>query len=870
MKKGNTESEHTVELSLKNEIIALIVLFVSIFFIFSIFSYTPADRSFFNSVSSQKTVENYGGPFGAQVAAFVFNTFGYGSYIVILYMLFITAYFLMNKTIPNMLSKNSGYIMLIIAFSSFLAVVKPLSEIDGVKAVKTGGIIGHFLGEFMRGEIKTAFAALFYLIFIAIGLVLVARISLRNLSNTLFKQLIKIYAWTTARIQSHYEKRQALKRARKIGEKYNLIPQTPEKPGKEEKKKRRDKDTDNDAEKNLQPRKADIPDSADGKEWTFNSTERLQEAFPGDETETSPYALYTEPSLDEKPLNNDFSDTGDITGIPGLPVFSDAMPVPRNPHPSHDSPIAHEPQAPHHSLESGVNREKARIAREPSRLPEEGSLFADFEAQLADIAGYRPPPLSYLDAPGERSKIDIRELEEKKLELSQRMSEFRIKGVITEYIPGPVITTYEFVPDTGVKVKDVTALSEDLALVAKAQYVRIERILGKRAIGIEIPNKKREVIHLREVLESRAYQESRSPLTIGLGKTKSGDIFISDLREMPHLIIAGATGSGKSVAVHSMLLSILFKASPEEVKLVLIDPKRVEMALYNTLPHLLTPVVVNTKFAKNALDWAVFEMEERYKKLALLQVRNLEQYNKKIDLLKQSDDPILDDIEKVEKLPYVVFVIDEFADLMMECGKDIETGVARIAQKARAVGIHLILATQRPSIDVITGTIKNNFPSRIALAVPSKHDSRTIIDVMGAEKLLGNGDMLFLPPKTATLVRLHCAYVSEEEILRVIHYLSKMGRPKFDTSVVKPKAESELTGDDDLDEMFFEAAEVVIATGQASASYLQRKMSIGYARAGRLIDQLQKFTVVSAPDTKNRREILMTLAELDELKKNGQ
>ncbi len=511
-------------------------------------------------------------------------------------------------------------------------------------------------------------------------------------------------------------------------------------------------------------------------------------------------------------------------------------------------------------------KQKKRVMRKPSGLLEKGSLFADFEEEISQSAKYKPPPLSFLDAPTARSQIDFKELEDKREELMQRMDEFRIRGEIVEYTPGPVITTYEFVPDTGVKVRDVTNLAEDLALVAKAQYVRIERILGKKAIGIEIPNKKREIIHLREILESEDYQNSQFPLTIGLGKTKSGEIFVSDLREMPHLIIAGATGSGKSVAIHSLLLSILYKSSPDEVKLVLIDPKRVELALYNQLPHLLTPVVVNTKIAKNALDWSVFEMEKRYKKLALLQVRSVSQYNRKLELMLQTEDETLDKLEDTEKLPYIVIVIDEFADLMLEATKDIENNVARIAQKARAVGIHLILATQRPSTDVITGTIKNNFPSRIALAVPSKHDSRTIIDIMGAEKLLGNGDMLFLPPKTATLVRLHCAYVSEEEILRVVNYLSKLGRPKFNTEVVRPKLEEEGAAlDNDLDDMFFEAAEVVILTGQASASFLQRKMSIGYARAGRLIDQLHANGVVSAPDSKNKRDILMTSEDLEEL-----
>ncbi|MBN2344909.1 MAG: DNA translocase FtsK 4TM domain-containing protein [Candidatus Aminicenantes bacterium] len=512
--------------------------------------------------------------------------------------------------------------------------------------------------------------------------------------------------------------------------------------------------------------------------------------------------------------------------------------------------------------------ERKAPVRKPSRLPEESGIFPELEPELQPDRRYQAPPLTYLDAPTQKSQIDIDELEEKKLELSQRLQEFRIHGEISEYTPGPVITTFEFVPDVGVKVKDVASLTEDLALVVKAQYVRIERILGKKAIGIEIPNKKRETIHLRELLETPQYKHSSSPLTLALGKTTSGDIFISDLKEMPHLLIAGATGSGKSVTIHSIILSILYKSSPRNVKFIMIDPKRIELAIYNTLPHLLTPVVVNPKLAKNALDWAVFEMENRYRKLATLQVRNIEQYNKKLEMLVQSEDEDLEQLEDKEPIPYIVIIIDELADLMLVSAREIEDDIMRLAQKARAIGIHLILATQRPSIDVITGTIKNNFPSRIALAVPSKHDSRTIIDQVGAEKLLGNGDMLFLPPKTATLIRLHSAFVSEPETVRVVNTLSKQGKPEFNTQIVRHSAQREEQNEEQaLDELFFEAAETIISTGQASASYLQRKLSVGFARAGRLIDQLQEQGVISPANSRNQREILMTLDELRNLRK---
>jgi len=781
MKKGSKNqnsqpSENSNELSLKNEIIGILFLFTSIFLLFSVFSFTPTDPSFFNNTQNPH-VENYGGRFGAQTAALIFTLFGFSSYILLFYLLFISGFFMFNKKIPNIITKSFGYLLLLLSFSSFLSSIKPYIEISGEK-IKSGGIAGFFIAEFFIAQVKEAFSALLFLLLIIIALILVAKFSLRKILLFLAAWTSKFLVWAGSLAKKKYAEYLKSRELKRIREKY----ETDDEPG-----DRREKDG------------RLFPDS--------------------DFVRERPFRDKTDGDRDK--------------------LFKD--------------------------------KQKKQAVREPSRLPEETSLFADLVSDTSNPTGYQPPPLSYLDAATEKSKIDYKELEDKKEELKIRLTEFRIRGDIVEYTPGPVITTYEFVPDTGVKVKDVTSLAEDLALVAKAQYVRIERILGKKAIGIEIPNKKREIIHLREVLESEDYQNSRSPLTIALGKTKSGEIYISDLREMPHLIIAGATGSGKSVAIHSILLSILYKASPDEVKLVLIDPKRVELALYNTLPHLLTPVVVNTKLARNALDWAVFEMENRYKKLALLQVRSLDQYNKKLELMKQTEDELLDKLEESEKIPYIVIVIDEFADLMMESQREIETDIARIAQKARAVGIHLILATQRPSIDVITGTIKNNFPSRIALAVPSKHDSRTIIDVMGAEKLLGNGDMLFLPPKTASLVRLHCAFVSEEETLRVVNYLSRLGRPKFNTQVVKARKEEENSEEkeNEMDELFYEAAETVISTGQASASYLQRKMSIGYARAGRLIDQLQYFSVVSASDNKNKREILMTLDELFELRKQS-
>ncbi len=514
------------------------------------------------------------------------------------------------------------------------------------------------------------------------------------------------------------------------------------------------------------------------------------------------------------------------------------------------------------------NRRGTKIQEKEPAPDEDNLLFKEFKDEIKKRSGYLPPPISYLDQIEQKCSFDQKELEEKKIELLQSLADFEISGKIQNYTPGPVITTYEFVPDPGVKIKDVASLTEDLALQVKAQYVRIERILGKNAIGIEIPNKKREKIQLREIIESPYFQNASSPLTIALGKNTAGDIYITDLREMPHLLIAGATGMGKSVCIHTIILSIIYKSSPRTVKFILIDPKRVELVIYNALPHLLTNVINNPQQAYNALDWAVNEMEKRYRYLATLQVRNLEQFNKKIELLMQNEEE-LENLEIKEKMPYIVIIIDELADLMITSGHEIEENIALLAQKARAVGIHLILATQRPSVDVLRGSIKNNFPSRIAFYVPTKTDSRTIIDQIGADKLLGDGDMLFLPPKTASIIRLHGAYVSETEVLRIVNYLAKQEKPQFNTQITfrsSKKNEQNADEDKDFDALFIKAAELIIATGQASATFLQRKLNIGFPRAGRLIDQLEAAGIISPPNNRNQRDVLISAEEFQEWK----
>jgi len=474
---------------------------------------------------------------------------------------------------------------------------------------------------------------------------------------------------------------------------------------------------------------------------------------------------------------------------------------------------------------------------------------------------YVMPPLTLLDAAKEAHKIDERELMEAAKLLEEKCREFSVEGTVVQIHPGPVVTTYEFKPDAGVKYNRITGLQDDLCLAMKAESIIIDRIPGKSTVGIQIPNATREPISLRELLESDTYTRSASRLTMALGKTIHGEPIVSDLATMPHLLIAGSTGAGKSVSVNAMLTSVLFRASPEEVRFIMIDPKRLELGMYEDIPHLMTPVVVDPKQATNALRWAVREMEERYKILAKQGVRNIEQYNRNVKAMlaelkdAQKEAAEAEVGEPLKTLPFIIVIIDELADLMMVAGKEVEESIARLAQMARAVGIHLILATQRPSVDVITGLIKANLPARIAFRVASKIDSRTILDGNGAEALLGKGDMLYLPPASSRFVRIHGPYISEQETARLCSFLRKQGKPVYDTSITAEEKTAEKL-EFEKDDLYDEAARIVVSSGQASISYLQRRLRIGFSRAARLIDMMENDGVVSSA-TNGKREVLV-------------
>ncbi|HXD72613.1 MAG TPA: DNA translocase FtsK 4TM domain-containing protein [Vicinamibacterales bacterium] len=476
------------------------------------------------------------------------------------------------------------------------------------------------------------------------------------------------------------------------------------------------------------------------------------------------------------------------------------------------------------------------------------------------------PPLALLDAGKSERKIDERELMERARLLEEKCREFAVEGSVVQIHPGPVVTTFEFKPEAGIKYSKITGLSDDLCLAMQAESVLIDRIPGKSTVGIQIPNATREGISLRELLESEAYHKVTSKLAIALGKTIHGEPYVSDLATMPHLLIAGSTGAGKSVGMNVMITSILYRSTPDDVRMIMIDPKRLELGMYEDIPHLLTPVVVDPKQASNALRWAVREMEERYKTLAAVGVRNIDQFNRNAAAALEAKEKMPNGDEP-KKLPFIVVVIDELADLMMVAGNEVEESIARLAQMARAVGIHLILATQRPSVDVITGLIKANMPSRISFRVQSKIDSRTILDSNGAEQLLGRGDMLFLPPASSRFVRIHGPYISEQESARLASFLKKQGKPTYDETIT---AEEKTAGPDgmefDKDELYDEAARIVVSSGQASISYLQRRMRIGFSRAARLVDMMEMEGLVSGAAGGKAREVLVDksyFAEVD-------
>ena len=487
-------------------------------------------------------------------------------------------------------------------------------------------------------------------------------------------------------------------------------------------------------------------------------------------------------------------------------------------------------------------------------------------AMVVEDENYEYPPIEILSKPDKKTlKGGAKALTETATKLQKTLYSFGVSAKVENVSVGPAITRYELKPAEGVRVSKIANLADDIALNLAAETIRIEApIPGKQAVGIEVPNKEKEAVHLREVLESEAFQDNKSKLTVALGKDVAGNVQLADIAKMPHVLIAGSTGSGKSVCINTIITSIIYNSKPSEVKMVMVDPKVVELSVYNGIPHLLIPVVTDPKKAAGALAWAVQEMDNRYNLFATKGVRDLKGYNKAIE--KE---------EGIGQLPQIVIIVDELADLMMVAAKDVEEAICRLAQKARAAGMHLVIATQRPSVDVITGLIKANVPSRIAFAVSSQVDSRTILDSVGAEKLLGKGDMLFFPSGAPKPVRVQGAFVSDDEVEKIVDFVKQNGTATYSEDILERiennnKTEKELmqeqAEDDETDPFLMEAIDAVVEQGQASTSFIQRRFKVGYARAGRIIDQMEERGIISGYQGSKPREVLITKERLEELK----
>ncbi|WP_374564502.1 DNA translocase FtsK [Nitrosomonas sp.] len=536
-----------------------------------------------------------------------------------------------------------------------------------------------------------------------------------------------------------------------------------------------------------------------------------------------------------------------------------------------------------HVREKAVETEKKRIENIPhlhieppaATIVKSQRIVKEKQPSLfSDLPDSPLPPLHLLDEPEKNFEVLSKEtLEFTSRLIERKLKEFGVDVKVVAAFPGPVITRYEIEPAVGVKGNQVINLVKDLARALSVASIRVvETIPGKTSMGLEIPNPKREIVRLQEILGSQVYADSASPLTIALGKDISGRPIVSDLAKMPHALVAGTTGSGKSVAINAVILSLVYKATPEQTRLILIDPKMLELSVYEGIPHLLTPVVTDMREAANALRWCVNEMERRYKLMSALGVRNLAGYNQKIRDAAKTEEPVVNPLlppeqepEYLQELPLIVVVIDELADLMMVAGKKVEQLIARLAQKARASGIHLLLATQRPSVDVITGLIKANIPTRVAFQVSSKIDSRTILDQMGAEALLGQGDMLYLPPGSGYPQRVHGAFVADHEVHKVVEYLKEHGEPDYIEEILQSSdEESDANGAADLkkppsgesDPLYDEAVAIVVKTRRASISLVQRNLRIGYNRAARLIEDMERAGLVSAMQSNGNREVL--------------
>jgi DNA segregation ATPase FtsK/SpoIIIE, S-DNA-T family len=826
----------------QNEIIAIALCALGLLLALCLLSYRPNDPSW-NTAAPAET-HNLVGRVGANVADLLFQSVGLAAYLLPLLLLAAAWRRFRTRRIRAPLSRIIGLITLVLAASALLALSSLGPLID--KSFRPGGVAGTLIAEVFASALNTVGASVLLVALALTGLLLATNFSFvrawEHLGSAFgnrfqfFRGLPERFgSWRAERRKRALERVEMRQAARAEREALRV-----------ESRRETDKTGAERVAEFMQETSAETsqPLSASAAIQRNAAASQTATAQPDSSEAETMTAKSARASLSPE----DGSSTEQpVVGKRGATAASARKAAPQGTDDAEVEEMVREASVVRTEVEEEVNsgsesKSGARARRAP--VP-------------AGFDDYRMPELEFLKAPPPHNEQADEELLGLATRLAEKCREFNVTGQIKHICPGPVVTTYEFKPDPGVKYSRVTGLVDDLCLALKAESIRIDRMPGKPHVGIEVPNPERETIHLREVIESRQYRESESKITIALGKTIDGLNYVADLARMPHLLIAGATGTGKSVAVNSVIVSILYKARPDEVKFILVDPKRLELGLYEGIPHLATPIITEPKRATSALKWAVKEMEERYKRLAGWSVRNIDGFNTEVARRNFAKD--YDDTGEPHKpLPFIVIIIDELADLMMVSGHEVEESITRLAQMARAVGIHLVLATQRPSVDVITGLIKANFPSRISFRVSSKVDSRTIIDANGAEQLLGRGDMLFLPPGTSRLVRVHGAYVDETEIGRIVSHIKAQGEPSYDESITQ--TEEEAMGLDgasgERDELFEDALRICVEMKRASTSVLQRRLRIGYGRAAAILDMMEREGFIGQADGSRPRPVL--------------
>lgn len=802
-----------------NEVVSIILLAVAVLVFLCLVSHNPADPNL-NTASAEK-VQNWIGVVGSYIADILLQSAGIVSYIFPALLALIAWRVFQSENLRPAWYRVVGFIL-------FVASAAGLITIIGWR----GGMIGAFSATYATYLLSTLGAMILLTTTFIVSVLMISDLSFLGFWEhfDVAKENFKIHfaEWRDKRQKARTEAAELAKEhfeKRKMAREHPMVADSPT------------------------ITLADAPKTRVNKKKTVETI--------GENPFETNAALASEPEEETPPPT---------IAIPDSVIGEEPSPSKRTKAKKTETDIPITPTKHTGELNGDAVEEKPAEPVVPEPMPEIGANTQNYDHYILpspELLNPSPPHIEHK----EKELLQIAD------SLAEKTREFNVAGKVVNICPGPVVTTYEFKPDPGVKYSRVTGLVDDLCLALKAESIRIDRIPGKAFVGIEVPNKKRETIHLRDVIESKKFKESLSLLSIALGKTIDGLNYVTDLAKMPHLLIAGATGAGKSVGVNSLVVSILYKARPDEVKFIMVDPKRLELGVYGDIPHLATPIITDPKRAAISLKWAVTEMERRYKDLAGYGVRNIDGYNteaRRRNSLEQWDD----NGEAHRILPYIVIIIDELADLMMVSGKEVEESITRLAQMARAVGIHLVLATQRPSVDVITGLIKANFPARISFRVSSKVDSRTIIDGNGAEGLLGRGDMLFLPPATSQVLRVHGAYVDEKEIAKIVDHIKAQGRPEYDTTITKSEEELDDSGDlpGRRDPLFWDALKCVVNAKRGSTSLLQRHLRIGYGRAAAILDAMVREGYIGDMDGSTRARPVLQKAydDLQDLAEMGE